>query len=601
MDARVGQMGVSYSARGIPTYHLELWHDGLNKHRIIKAESEYLVQQKKRLQLAEWSERWTDVSEKAKQRSMKAEGKRLQEERRLHAADQTTAATSELELLGTLLKATLSVDDRVDWESLKDRTPFPEACPLEETPPAAPVAPRTPREPQRGDSKYIPSLALFDRLIPSRKQRLFDAARALFEADLKAWKVESARLQEEHAVARRAHVATLSGIQDRHLVAMQGWNARRSDFLRQQGDGHATVDAKRAAYQNREPDAVVDYCELVLSASRYPDYFPQEFELEYDATAKTLVVDYQLPAPDSIPTLKAVRYVAARDATEETHITDAQRFKLYDDVLYQVVLRTIHELFESDTADALSAVVVNGIVSAIDRTTGKQATSCVLSVRANKAEFMGINLALVDPKACFKALKGVGSAKLSGLSPVAPIMKMRRDDGRFISAYEVAYTLNDGVNLAAMDWEDFEHLIREVFEKEFASTGGEVKVTQASRDGGVDAVAFDPDPIRGGKIVIQAKRWTNTVGVAAVRDLFGTVMAEGATKGVLVTTSDYGSDSYNFANGKPLVLLNGANLLHMLAKHGHKARIDIREARQAMHSGAAGEHGNIAGPPLIDV
>lgn len=130
------------------------------------------------------------------------------------------------------------------------------------------------------------------------------------------------------------------------------------------------------------------------------------------------------------------------------------------------------------------------------------------------------------------------------------------------------------------DWGDFEHLIREVFEKEFSVNGGEVKVTQASRDGGVDAVAFDPDPIRGGKTVIQAKRYTNTVGVGAVRDLYGTVMNEGANKGILVTTSDYGPDSYEFISGKPLVLLNGANLLHMLEKHGHKARIDIQEARK---------------------
>jgi restriction system protein len=351
--------------------------------------------------------------------------------------------------------------------------------------------------------------------------------------------------------------------------------------LRQQAVGHETVEAKKQAYLDKTPEAIVDYCELVLSASRYPDYFPQEFELDYERSAETLIVDYQLPAPEALPTLKAVRYVAARDAMEETHITDVQKLKLYDDVLYQVALRTLHELFEADVAEGLAAVVFNGIVTAVDRTTGKQGTSCVLSVRAGKPEFMDINLANVDPKACFKALKGVGSARLSGLSPVAPVMQMRRDDGRFVSAYEVAYSLNDGVNLAAMDWEDFEHLIREVFEKEFSSTGGEVKVTQASRDGGVDAVAFDPDPIRGGKIVIQAKRWTNTVGVAAVRDLYGTVMAEGATKGVLVTTSDYGSDSYTFANGKPLVLLNGANLLHMLDKHGHKARIDLREAKLA--------------------
>ena len=131
-----------------------------------------------------------------------------------------------------------------------------------------------------------------------------------------------------------------------------------------------------------------------------------------------------------------------------------------------------------------------------------------------------------------------------------------------------------------MDWQDFEHLIREIFEKEFSTNGGEVKVTQASRDGGVDAIAFDPDPIRGGKIVIQAKRYTNTVGVAAVRDLYGTVVNEGATKGILVTTTDYGPDAYNFAKNKPITLMNGANLLYLLEKHGHKARIDIAEAKR---------------------
>lgn len=146
--------------------------------------------------------------------------------------------------------------------------------------------------------------------------------------------------------------------------------------------------------------------------------------------------------------------------------------------------------------------------------------------------------------------------------------------------YTVVDNIDEGVNLAAMDWQDFENLIREIFEQEFNATGGEVKITQASRDGGVDAVAFDPDPIRGGKIVIQAKRYTNVVGVSAVRDLYGTVLNEGATKGILVTTSNFGNDAYAFAQGKPLTLMNGANLLFLLEKHGHKARIDIREAKQ---------------------
>lgn len=117
----------------------------------------------------------------------------------------------------------------------------------------------------------------------------------------------------------------------------------------------------------------------------------------------------------------------------------------------------------------------------------------------------------------------------------------------------------------------------------FNYNGGEVKITQASRDGGVDAIAFDPDPIRGGKIVIQAKRYTNVVGVSAVRDLYGTVMNEGATKGILVTTSNYGNDAYDFASGKPITLMNGANLLYLLEKHGHKARIDLKEAKELLN------------------
>jgi len=56
-------------------------------------------------------------------------------------------------------------------------------------------------------------------------------------------------------------------------------------------------------------------------------------------------------------------------------------------------------------------------------------------------------------------------------------------------------------------------------------------------------------------------------------------MNEGATKGILVTTADYGPDAYEFAKGKPLTLMNGGNLLYLLEKHGHKAKIDLKAAK----------------------
>jgi hypothetical protein len=129
-------------------------------------------------------------------------------------------------------------------------------------------------------------------------------------------------------------------------------------------------------------------------------------------------------------------------------------------------------------------------------------------------------------------------------------------------------------------------LIREQFEEQCTAVGGELKVTQASSDGGFHAVAFVPPPfLGGGKILIQAKRYTNTVGVAAVRDLYGTVVNEGAIRGTLVTTSDYSKDSYEFAKGKPLKLINGRDLLRSLERRGHFYRIDIAEGKKLLKNG----------------
>ena len=131
-----------------------------------------------------------------------------------------------------------------------------------------------------------------------------------------------------------------------------------------------------------------------------------------------------------------------------------------------------------------------------------------------------------------------------------------------------------------MPWEDFEHLVAQLFEWEFAKNGIEVKVTRASRDRGVDAILFDPDPLRGGKYVLQAKRYTRTVDVSAVRDLYGTIMNEGANRGIIITTASFGPDAYEFSKDKPISLVDGQNLLLMLQKHGKKFKIDLEEARQ---------------------
>lgn len=237
-------------------------------------------------------------------------------------------------------------------------------------------------------------------------------------------------------------------------------------------------------------------------------------------------------------------------------------------------------IFKNDQHDQIKNIFQNGIVSYKDKSTGKQVENCILSLSIPKTEFTDFDLNHIDLFQAFKRLKGISAPNFTESIPVRPILTINKEDRRFVDGREVMQHLDERTNLASMDWEDFEHFIRELFEKEFSSSGGEVKITQSSRDGGIDAIAFDPDPIKGGKIVIQSKRYTNVVGVSAVRDLYGTMINEGANKGILVTTSHFGSDAYNFAKDKPLSLIDGDNLLQLLIKHNFKAKIDIQEAKE---------------------
>lgn len=340
------------------------------------------------------------------------------------------------------------------------------------------------------------------------------------------------------------------------------FKVREVEFRTAQAASNANLADFKLNYEAKVPDAVVRYCEQVLSGSNYPRFIQPEHDVSYNPANSTAVIECELPDKDSIPTLVRVAYTASSKDFKQKHTTDNDRDKLFDLVLYQIALRTIYELFQADTANALAMVVFNGWVDALNPATGTRVHGCLLSIQAAKSEIRVIDLSKVDPKACFKQLKGVAASRLSGMTPVRPILQLQTDDPRFIDGHEVASQLEEGYNLATMAWEDFEHLVRQLFEEEFGGGDAEVHVTRANSDGGVDAVVLNPDPIHGGKIVIQAKRYTNTVGLSAVRDLYGTVINEGANRGILVTTADYGPDAYEFVKGKPLILLGGSNLLH---------------------------------------
>ncbi len=364
MSTQIGTLQQEYRGRSGLGYSIELSHAGLHKHRVIKGSDQSIVLAKARLQSAEWNEQWLkkrDAAARTAARSHRVQQaqankeakRRYLEEQKAEALRRTTEARALHERLSSALAATLSYDDAIDFESLKDRSAFPKEKPRKQSLPPPPSPQPIPPAPRRDDPQYQPQLGLLDKLLSSRRAAKQAAAEASFDKDFAEWTRQKDRVEEANRVAADFYARQTTELDVAHVQAVRSWEAERADYLAEKERGHAAVDAFRVRYESREPGAIVEYCDMVLAGSDYPDCMPQEFELDFNPETGILAVDYHLPAPDDLPTLTDVKYVQSDDSFSEKHLTEGQKAKLYDELLYQVTLRTVHELFEADRVGVL--------------------------------------------------------------------------------------------------------------------------------------------------------------------------------------------------------------------------------------------------------
>jgi len=343
-------------------------------------------------------------------------------------------------------------------------------------------------------------------------------------------------------------------------------DARQAALARENAD----VREAQAALETCQHAAVISYSHLLFEKNLVGEPDAVSAEIGYSADSRHLVVDLELPELSVVPEETSFRYVKSGDKIEPVSRPIAKRKALYAHLLSQVALKSIDIVFRGFPGGVVECLTLNGMLDTIDPATGQQVRVCLLSVRVTADTFRTLNLGQVQPEHCLRSLKAVVSRAPAELLSVKPLIELDMVDPRFVETLDVMSGLDHRPNLMELSPTEFEGLITNLF----AAMGLDTRQTRPSHDGGVDCVAFDPRPVFGGKVVIQAKRYKNTVGVSAVRDLFGTVQNEGASKGILVTTSGYGKASFDFARGKPLELLDGGNLLYLLAEHaGVDARI----------------------------
>jgi restriction system protein len=112
---RVGQLQAKYSVGGsrILRYFIDFWHKDLHLHKQLSATEIYLLQGKVDALMASWDKK-LDAHQA---RSTIAAGKET-------ADEMTNEALARIKALSGILTHALKADDRVDWEALKDRSPY---------------------------------------------------------------------------------------------------------------------------------------------------------------------------------------------------------------------------------------------------------------------------------------------------------------------------------------------------------------------------------------------------------------------------------------------------------------------------------------------
>ncbi|MGB8261020.1 MAG: hypothetical protein WCE75_11745 [Terracidiphilus sp.] len=209
-----------------------------------------------------------------------------------------------------------------------------------------------------------------------------------------------------------------AGVVERYDHAVEDWKRSKVSFDQQQ---FARAEDRRRLYESKDRDALLEYWARVLEKPILGGKPTPVRSLDYQETLGKLIVSCALPPVAEIPKIAEVRFSQPLNAIVEDPLSAERVTELHRDLIIKIALVAMYRLFQSDTANALSSIAFNGNIDTIDRATGREVSPCVIAVRADKADVMSMNFALVDTAACLHRLGGKVSGDLADLRPVDPI------------------------------------------------------------------------------------------------------------------------------------------------------------------------------------
>lgn len=353
-----------------------------------------------------------------------SELKRLEKEAKLchEAAMEAEVECMNLQIaeieedLAGILVATLGVDDFVDLNTLKVRAEHPEfdrTDLLKNSPPPLPVI-DAPRPELREVAPPRGIMSIFRKGAYEKEKA---GAVSKHESDLAQW--------ELHLVENQARRAAEN-------AAYEERERQRLTLLQAEKDRYAAECVRReeeAAKQNREVDdlitnlgygtseAIEEYINIVLANAVYPDHFPIRWSFSFDPSQAELSLIVAVISPDQLPTVKGYKYSKSSDEITPSQMSAKACKDRYTNAIEQVSLRVPHEIFESDRRGLIGSISMQVGTHANDPATGQAGFIPLIALAVDRAAFMRLDLANVQPSATLAHLGAATSKNPYGLVP----------------------------------------------------------------------------------------------------------------------------------------------------------------------------------------
>jgi len=360
-----------------------------------------------------------------------AERKRLEKEAEKEAAaaylegrlaevqDLNTQLDETYAEIDGLLTSTLGVDDHVDLDALKqeaEHPPFDRADLEEPIPP-----PRRPEPPAKPVFVMPPAPTGLRGLFGKKEHaKRVEEARQQHEAALAEWHESVKRLDAEFEAALESHAR----IEQKRLVELEAERARYASECEAReaeiAEQNAALDKLAADLSYGSVEAVEEYIAIVMSNSVYPEHFPVKTDFQFDPAHAELRIRAMVPDPGRVPSIKAYKYTKSSDEITETQLSKKACKDRYANAVYQVAVRTLHEVFEADRRGIIHSISLEVGTETIHPATGLATYVPFVAVASARDTFVEFDLSAVVPAATLDHLGAAVSKNPYELVPIDP-------------------------------------------------------------------------------------------------------------------------------------------------------------------------------------